>query len=128
MRGPSLDLAGLRAPAAWEYALRFVFGGTVAVATTLLGARFGLAIGGMCLAFPSILPASLTLVRRHGGRDRAVDDARGARLGALGLAAFALVVYATVGRMPSPVVLAAATCAWIAVAAGSWFLVERARR
>jgi hypothetical protein len=34
----------------------------------------------------------ITLVRQHEGRKKAIDDARGARLGTAGLAAFAAVV------------------------------------
>jgi hypothetical protein len=122
---PEVDLNGLRKPAAWEYMVRFAFGGTVTVAAGLLGDRFGLALGGMFLAFPSILPASLTLVKRHDGRAKAVDDARGARIGTLGLAAFAASVVLAAGHLPGPLVLAAATCAWAIVAVGAWGAVRK---
>ncbi len=69
----------------WEYILRFVFGGAITVATGLVASHYGPAVGGMFLAFPAILPASLTLVERHDGRAGATDNARGARLGALAL-------------------------------------------
>jgi hypothetical protein len=125
---PRIDVGGLAKPAAWEYVVRFVFGGIVTVATGLVGKRFGPVYGGMLLAFPAILPATLTLVKRHDGRDQACDDARGARIGACGLLAFALVVAATAERWPAPLVLASATGAWLAVAVALWFAAYGRRR
>jgi hypothetical protein len=124
MTKPRIDPAGLRKPAAWEYVIRFVFGGLVTVGTGLLGKRFGLAAGGLFLAFPAILPASLTLVKHHDGRELAVDDARGACIGTFGLAAFAVVVAMTAERWAPAVVLIAATAAWSAVAVALWFAVH----
>ena len=49
-------------------------------------------MGGMFLAFPAILPASLTLVKRHDSRADALDDARGGRVAAIALACFAVAV------------------------------------
>src|SRR5689334_2494674 len=63
-----------------EYALRFTFGGAITVCATLVARRYGPSIGGLFLAFPAILPASITLVKRHAGRRQAADDARGAIL------------------------------------------------
>ena len=71
---PRLDLSRLRKAHAWELALRFTFGGLVTVGTGLVAHRWGPSIGGLFLAFPSILPASLTLTKRHDGRRDAVDD------------------------------------------------------
>jgi hypothetical protein len=77
MAKPELVLEGIKQPAAWEYVLRFMFGGGVTMCTGLLARRYGPAMGGVFLAFPTIL----TLVKRHDGRACATDDARGARLG-----------------------------------------------
>jgi hypothetical protein len=107
----------------WEYALRFVFGGVVTVATGLLAKNIGPAFAGMFLAFPAILPASLTLVKQHDGRKKAADDARGARVGAVGLLAFALVVALTAASWPATAVLVVATLAWLAVSLGVWAVV-----
>jgi Protein of unknown function (DUF3147) len=106
-----------------EYALRFAFGGMVSVAVGLLGRRFGPVVSGVFLAFPSILPASLTLVVRHDGRRAATEDARGAVLGAVGLAAFGAVVGwapATWGAAP---ILALASASWLVVSVALWRLV-----
>jgi hypothetical protein len=123
MKTPALAPDGLKKPAAWEYALRFLFGGAVTAATGLIAKQYGPAVGGMFLAFPAILPASLTLVKRHDGRAQAEDDAKGARLGALALAAFAAVVAITADRWPASLVLIAGTAAWLGVAVAAWMIV-----
>ena len=120
---PQLHPEGLKKSAWWEHLLRFVFGGAVTVGTGLVGHHWGDVVGGLFLACPAILPASLALVKRHDGRHDAVADARGARLGALGLAAFGFVVWPLAPSI-GPVALALATVAWLVVAVGSWWLVH----
>jgi hypothetical protein len=106
----------------WEYAVRFGFGGVVTVATGLIAKQWGPAVGGLFLAFPAILPASLTLVKQHDGRKKAVEDARGARVGSVGLLAFAAIVAVLAPSHHPVVVLGVATIAWVAVAIGLWAL------
>ena len=119
---PRLDPAALAKTRLHEYVVRFLFGGLVTAATGVVAHHFGPGIGGLFLAFPAILPASLTLVQEHDGREQAVDDARGACLGGLGLAAFAAVVWsATMWR--SGIVLVAATLAWLVVSVVLWSVV-----
>jgi hypothetical protein len=118
---PQVDLRGLSKPKAWEHALRFLFGGTVALVAGLTSQALGDFAGGLALAFPAILPAALTLVNVHDGRSQAVEDARGARFGALGLTAFALVVLLGASAGPC-VALPLALLFWIIVAGGSWWL------
>jgi hypothetical protein len=122
MTRPTVSLGELRRTAAWEYALRFGFGGLVTVATGLIGEAYGPACAGLFLAFPAILPASLTLMKHHDGRRLATEDARGSRLGAIALAAFAAVVALTAPHGPAPLVLASATAVWVAVAVALWVL------
>jgi uncharacterized protein DUF3147 len=121
---PRLEPAALAKPAAWEHALRFAFGGAICVLTGLVGNKWGTALGGLFLAFPSVLPASLTLVNKHDGRAQATDDARGARLGAVALAAFAGVVALTAGSWRAPIVLIVASIAWAAIATALWFATD----
>src|SRR5690242_9999225 len=97
---PELAPQQLKKTKAWEYLVRFAFGGVIAVVTGLVAHVWGPMIAGLFLAFPAILPASITLVKEHGSRTDAVDDARGARLGSVGLSAFALVVLLTVHHLP----------------------------
>jgi hypothetical protein len=90
-----LNRSALRKLRPAELAWRFVLGGAITTAAGLIAELYGPAIGGLFLAFPAILPASLTLVakhqedrkRQHGlrgvvrGRHAAALDAFGALLG-----------------------------------------------
>ncbi|MER6005712.1 DUF3147 family protein [Nonomuraea angiospora] len=90
--------------------------------------RWGPVAGGVFLAFPAILAATLTLIEEEEHRrDPAAQDARGAVLGATGMIAFAACVWALATWLPAPLVLAVATVAW-AVVAGLLYLAFGARR
>jgi hypothetical protein len=117
---PSFAPAGVRKTRPWEYAVRFVFGGLVTAATGAIAHRWGPVAGGLFLAFPAILPASLTLVKQHDGRAEAAEHARGACLGTVGLAAFALVAWRLGATWPPVAVLAVATAAWTVVGIAAW--------
>jgi hypothetical protein len=121
---PQFDTAGLKKSKPWEYAVRFVFGGVVTVLAGLAAKVWGPLIGGLFLAFPAILPASLTLVKRHNGREQAVDDARGGRLGSVGLIGFAATVWAAARCWTPVVVLAVATAVWLAIDGILWAVVH----
>jgi hypothetical protein len=120
MTWPRVSLDKLKKVRAWEHAIRFVFGGAVTAIAGLVGSRWGEAVGGMFLAFPAILPASLTLVKQHGSRADAVDDARGGRVGTLALAGFAVVVAVTATILSPAVFLSLAMAAWLVVAVFGW--------
>ncbi len=103
----SMDLQSLRGSSGSEWALRFVLGGLATVIAGLMAQFFGPVFGGLFLAFPAIMSASATLIEKHErqkkaragwdgtarGRKAAGLDAAGAELGAVGLAAFALLVW-----------------------------------
>jgi hypothetical protein len=125
---PRVDAGALKEARAWEHALRFVFGGIVTVVVGLVARRWGPVIAGLFLAFPSIFPASITLVRRHDGRAKAVDDAKGACVGGAGMLAFSCVVRAAASAWRPAMVLAMATLAWAAVDLGAWAMVYGWRR
>lgn len=124
MKAPEFAPSQLKDTKAWEYIVRFVFGGAITVATGIIGKVWGPLVAGLFLAFPAILPASLTLVKQHDGRKQAVEDARGARLGSIALVAFAGVVLATVGRIPPFAVLLLASVTWLLVSVGAWFALH----
>ena len=105
-----------------EQLIRFAFGGLVTVGTGLVARRFGPEIGGLFLAFPAILPASLTLVKRHEGRGEAREAAAGSRLGAVSLVAFAAAVWLLANR-GAALSLIAATIAWAALSVVLWSMV-----
>ena len=131
-----LNLAALAQTKPREYAIRFLFGGVVTVLTGLIADKFGPAVGGLFLAFPAIFPATATLVAAHErekkyaagidgtarGRDAAALEARGAAFGAIGLAAFAAIVWRLLPDHPAPAVLIAAAVAWLAVSILLWRL------
>ena len=119
---PTFKPDGLKKAKFWEYVVRFAFGGLVSVFAALVAEAHGPAIGGLLLAFPAILPASLTLVNRHDGRSKATDDARGARLGSLALVAFAVPVWLTSTSWPAWIVLGVATSVWLSVGSALWAL------
>jgi hypothetical protein len=122
MNAPQFAPSQLRDTKAWEYAVRFVFGGAIAVGTGIIGKIWGPFVAGLFLAFPAILPASLTLVKQHDGRRQAIEDARGARLGSPGLAAFAVTVAVTAGGLAPWLVLTAAAAMWALVDIGLWYV------
>ena len=108
-----------------EYLMRFVFGGVVAVGAGLVGNWWGAAIGGLFLAFPSILPASLTLVKGHAKLSGAAGaDALGAALGSLGLLAFAVVGWQLAALVPGWLMLLAACLIWTVVAVTAWIAFQ----
>lgn len=117
----------LRKLKAWELLVRFVFGGVVTVAAGFVSKNWGAFVGGICLAFPAILPASLTLVKEHDGRSQAAEDARGARLGAAALLAFAGTLILLGRRIPPWAALSLSTFAW-SVTAGLLFWVDTSFR
>jgi hypothetical protein len=117
---PKLDPGGLKKTKPWEYAVRFAFGGIVTALAGLASKAWGPIVGGLFLAFPAILPASLTLVSQHDGRSQAVDDARGGRLGSVGLIGFAVVVWAAATHWHPVATLTVATLAWLAIDGALW--------
>jgi uncharacterized membrane protein (GlpM family) len=97
-------------------AIRFAFGAAISVVAGVISIAAGSEPGGILLAFPAILPATLTLVEKEESERKAEDLDVGSVLGAAALAAFAVVVWRFVGRHPAPVVLSLATLAWVAAA------------
>jgi hypothetical protein len=124
---PEFSLSQLKRTSAAEYVIRFVFGGAVGVAAYMTSQKFGPVVGGLFLAFPALMPASLTLVKEHDGRAAAADDARGALLGALGLASFGAVIAASAACDWPWLSLALALAAWTAVSTSLWWCLLKAR-
>lgn len=122
MKTPQFEPGGIKEIRIWEHVIRFLYGGIVTVITGLIAQRWGPWVGGLFLAFPAILPATLTLVKKHDGRQKACDDARGARLGAIGLITFALVVALGASHLPPALTLAFALGAWIVVSVLAWLI------
>jgi hypothetical protein len=104
-----------------EIAIRFVFGTGIALLAAAAGTVFGARFGGLFLAFPAVLPATLTLIENKEGTTKAWADASGGVLGAVGLAAFAFTALQLLRTHPV-VALGLALLAWLLVAGGLYFL------
>lgn len=114
----------LRHSAARDWLIRFGFGAGVSAVAGTVSAIAGPRVGGVLLAFPAILLASLTLVAKEDGPRQARNDARGATLGTLGMLVFAVVTWATATRWPIWATFAAASGAWAAAALGGYLIVR----
>lgn len=128
------DFSVLRKNKWSDYLPRFLFGGLVTVAAGMVAKRFGPAVGGLFLAFPAIFPASATLLekrevkkkqehRMNGsvrGKQAVALDARGAAIGSIGLACFALIAWKLLPLWNPGVTLSLATVLWIATSVVLW--------
>ena len=90
-----------------------------------LSLAFGPRAGGLFLAFPAILAASLTLIAKKEDTADAREDARGAVAGAVALACFAAVGAALFGVLAGGAVLALASVVWTLVAVTIYFVAWR---
>lgn len=113
---PELDLRSIRQARPRDYAIRFAFGAAISVAAALVSQAVGARFGGAFLAFPAILPASLTLIQENDGSRDADRDAIGSILGGLALVVFATVAEVGFRRIPAPAVLACCLAGWLATA------------
>jgi hypothetical protein len=104
-----------------ELLVRFVFGAGIALVAAVAGVLFGPKFGGLFLAVPAVLPATLTLIEKKEGTAKAWADASGGVLGAVGLAPFAL--SALLLMRWNPVIgLLLALLAWLLVAGGLYLV------
>lgn len=102
--------------------LRFVAGALTSVVAGLMGLVFGEHIGGIPLAFPAVLVASLTLIEEQEDSEEAREDSRGAMAGAAAMAVFGVVGGVLFGVLPGGAVLVLAAIAWLLVAVGLYRL------
>jgi hypothetical protein len=84
-----------------EVGRRFVLGAAASLLAGVVTQLFGPQAGGLFLAFPAILLATLTLLEKKEGRTAAVASSEGAVLGAIGLAVFAFVFEAAIAKSAS---------------------------
>jgi uncharacterized membrane protein YjfL (UPF0719 family) len=135
------NFSALRQTKWYEYAIRFIFGGFITVATGLVAKKYGPSIGGLFLAFPAIFPASLSLVDKHTkekkeragldgtnrGRAAAALDAKGSAMGTLGLMAFAVSAAHWLQSLSSWKALTFAVMIWFLVSASAWRLSKEVK-
>jgi nicotinamide-nucleotide amidase len=94
--------------------VRFAFGAMVSAVAASVALAFGPRLGGLFLAFPAILPATLTLLEKKEGLAQATSDVRGATIGAIGMTVFAITAAVLLVRNAG-LGLAAALIAWMVV-------------
>jgi hypothetical protein len=111
-----------------EWFIRFAFGAGVSALAGIISEIWGPKAGGLFLAFPAILLASLTLVAKDEGTHQAREDARGAALGATGLIGFAVMVATTARHGPVWATLVTATLAWVTISAMAYLVTVFAHR
>jgi hypothetical protein len=119
-----LDSERLRAARRKEMLIRFAFGFAASVCAGLVSLGAGDRAGGLFLAFPAILPASLTLIGKKENRRQAEVDAGGALLGAVALVVFAVVAWQALGRVPPAGAEAGALVAWLITSVGSYAAIR----
>ena len=113
---PSIDLGALKRHGAGDYVTRFAFGAGISAVAAIVSAVFGAKIGGVLLAFPAIMPASLTLIEKKDGRKKAAINAYAAIMGSIALIAFAIVSFYGFKTYGGVVTLLLAGAAWLVVA------------
>ncbi|GLX11075.1 MULTISPECIES: DUF3147 family protein [Microbispora] len=122
-----LRLSELRRPPMRDWAVRFAFGAGVSALAGMVSVLAGPRAGGLFLAFPAILLASVTLVAKEEGVRQAGQDVAGATFGTVGLIGFAVVVALTVTDWPLWLSLAIATLTWAALSLALYAAVARLR-
>jgi hypothetical protein len=119
---PKLELGKARQLRLRDLGYRFIAGAVTSIAAGAATLAFGPRAGGILLAFPAILAASLTLIEEQEDSAEAREDARGAVLGGFALCLFAVVAAVTLGKLSGAIALLLATAAWFAGALIGYFL------
>jgi Protein of unknown function (DUF3147) len=110
---PSLDPSKIAKARGRELLYRFLAGALTSIVAGAATLAFGARFGGILLAFPAILAASLTLIERQEDSVDAREDARGAVVGGIGLVVFAAVATITLGRTAGALALLLAAISWL---------------
>ncbi|WP_062428446.1 hypothetical protein [Herbidospora daliensis] len=107
----------LRSVSAPDLAVRFALSAAIFVVAGLVADRWGPVVGGVSLAVPAALAATLALIATKEQRGRPVaHDAKGMVLGAAGLIGFAGCVWGLAVTVPAWLALVIATAIWIVIA------------
>ena len=105
--------------------VRFAFGAGISVLAGLVSIGLGPRGGGLFLAFPAILPATMTLLQKEESKSEAEENDQGAMLGAIGLLAFAITAALLVGGFSGWIALTTASGAWLVVSVGLYMTLCR---
>jgi hypothetical protein len=107
------QLEKLRELRARDLIVRFALGAITSAVAGSLAILFSPIVGGVFLAFPAILAASLTLIAEEEDKGEAREDARGATVGAVALAGFAAIGVLTFTEIAWPLALGMAFAGWV---------------
>jgi Protein of unknown function (DUF3147) len=110
---PVVEPGKLREVKFRECLVRFALGAAISIIAGIIGKAVGARFGGAFLAFPSILPASLTLIQDKEGTRRADRNAIGAVLGGAGLVVFAMIGEASFGHIEPFLALVLCLAGWV---------------
>ena len=125
---PRVQLSKLEEVKPGELLIRFAFGAAISIIAGVVSLIWNAKAGGMFLAFPAILPATLTLVEKKESKREAEEDDEGALLGSVAMFSFAATaVWALVG-LAAGLALAAASGVWATTALGLYVAVVLVRR
>jgi Protein of unknown function (DUF3147) len=113
---PSFDAGKAAKAKPRDLLIRFVAGALTSIASGAVTLAFGARVGGILLAFPAILAASLTLIEQQEDSIDAREDARGAIAGGCAMAVFAAVAALAFGHVAGALALAIAALAWLLTA------------
>jgi hypothetical protein len=113
---PRLQPARLEEIGASDLLIRFAFGALISIVAGVVSLLWNAKAGGMFLAFPAILPATLTLIEKKQSKREAEEDDEGAILGSVAMFAFAATATWTLTALPAGLSLAAAGTAWLSAA------------
>lgn len=113
---PTFELQKARKVRVRDLGVRFIAGAITSIVAGGVTLAFGARTGGILLAFPAILAASLTLIEEQEGSAEAREDARGAVLGGCALAVFAAIAALTFGHVSGAVALGLAAVGWLLAA------------
>jgi Protein of unknown function (DUF3147) len=119
---PSLSAQLIREARPRDLAYRFIAGALTSVVSGAVTLAFGARVGGVLLAFPAILAASLTLIEEQEDSVEAREDARGAVMGAAAMVVFAAVAALAFGELAGALALLVATVGWLVTAFGGYTL------
>ncbi|GCE02759.1 DUF3147 family protein [Dictyobacter aurantiacus] len=120
-----LDLSKLKQIRMKDYIIRFFFGGAISVIAALITQLTNGRIGGIFMAFPAILLASLTIINRKDGQHKAEEDAKGAIIGALAFVLTAIVLSLTLQKLSGALSLLLSLVVWLLCAFGLYALSYR---
>ena len=107
-----------------DIGIRFAFGVAISMIAATLGLLLHVRLGGMFLAFPAILPATITLISDKEDREQATRNVQGAIAGGVGLVAFAVIGAATVAHWEPFFALLVALGGWVIAAVAAYLLLD----